>query len=74
MSGRGSGCGGGRGKPLCKFATDGKPLKLNEHGLYVLDHAKWQKQQKAQTIDVGGCFMTVQFNIGQALSARVKDN
>jgi len=25
-------------------------------------------------MSVGGCFMTVQFNIGQALSAGVKDN
>ena len=54
-SGRGRGTqggrGGGRGKPLRKFASDGKPLKLNEHGLYVLDQAKWQKQQKAQTIE-----------------------
>jgi len=54
-SGRGRGTqggrGGGHGKPLRKFASDGKPLKLNEHGLYVLDQAKWQKQQKAQTIE-----------------------
>ena len=39
------------GKPLRKFASDGKPLKLNEHGLYVIDLARWHKQQKTQTID-----------------------
>jgi len=40
--GRGTqgGRGGGRGKPLRKFASDGKPLKLNEHDLCVLDQAK----------------------------------
>jgi len=54
-SGRGRGTqggrGGGRGKPLRKFASDSKPLKLNEHGLCVLDQVKWQKQLKAQTIE-----------------------
>jgi len=54
-SGRGHGNNGGRGsgngKPFRKFASDGKPLKLNEHGLYVLDQAKWKKQQQTQTIE-----------------------
>ena len=52
-SGRGThgGRGGGRGKPFRKFASDGKPLKLNEHGLYVLDQARWNKQQKDATIE-----------------------
>jgi len=33
----------------------------------------WIEQSESMG-GVGGCFMTVQFNIGQALSARVKDN
>jgi len=32
------------------------------------------RRLRNDAVHVGGCFMTVQFNIGQALSARVKHN
>jgi len=38
-----------------------------------LTNQLWIEQSESMG-DVGGCFMTVQFNIGQALSARVKHN
>lgn len=55
-SGRGGNRGRGRGrsnpnKPYRKFASDGKPLKLNPQGNYVLDQKCWAKMQKDQTIE-----------------------
>ena len=59
-SGRGSGRGrghgrsgsgrGSSGKPHCKLASDGKPLKLNAAGNYVLDQKKWHAMQTEQAI------------------------
>jgi hypothetical protein len=34
-----------------KFAKDGKPLKLNANGLYVLDQTRWHKQQQEAAIE-----------------------
>jgi hypothetical protein len=49
---RGRGRGGSSGnKPARKFASDGKPLKLNHFGNYVLDQTRWHAMQKEQTID-----------------------
>ena len=54
--GRGSHRGRGRGgssggKPHRKLAADGKPLKLNHLGNYVLDQTKWASMQKEASID-----------------------
>ena len=48
--GRGSGS-AGNGKPHKKLASDGKPLKLNAQGNYVLDQARWHTMQHEQAVD-----------------------
>jgi len=47
----GQGSGGGSSKPHRKVASDGKPLKLNNHGLYVLDTKKWATMRQERQID-----------------------
>ena len=49
--GRNSGRGSSQGKPNRKLASDGKPLKLNQHGLYVLDTKRWHTMQTERRID-----------------------
>jgi len=49
--GHGSGQGSSQGRPNRKLASDGKPLKLNQHGLYVLDTKRWHTMQTERRID-----------------------
>ena len=40
-----------QGKPRTKMAKDGKPLRLNKRGLYVLDKSKWKKMQRETAVE-----------------------
>ena len=49
--GRGRGRGGDSSRPRHKLAKDGKPLRLNNQGNYVLDQHKWHLMQNEQAVE-----------------------
>jgi hypothetical protein len=49
--GRGRGRGGDSSRPRHKLTKDGKPLRLNPQGNYVLDQHKWHLMQNEQAVE-----------------------